>query len=89
MIRRSVTYRGTVQGVGFRWTAVRTASGFAVTGTVRNMPDGSVELVAEGDPDEVKGFLAAVAERMSGHIRGVQVTEGVATGQFTAFDLAW
>ena len=36
MIRRTVVYRGTVQGVGFRWTAIRVASLYRVTGTVRN-----------------------------------------------------
>ena len=67
-IRKTVRYSGRVQGVGFRYTAQHLASGFAVTGFVRNCPDGGVELVAEGETDEVEPFLAAVAARMASHI---------------------
>ncbi len=68
-ICKAVRYSGRVQGVGFRYTAQHLASGFAVAGHVRNLPDGDVELVAEGEADEVERFLAAVAARMAGHIR--------------------
>lgn len=64
-----VFYEGRVQGVGFRYTARRVASGFDVAGYVRNLPDGRVELVASGDPDEVDGFLSALREsELAGHI---------------------
>lgn len=67
-----VIYTGRVQGVGFRWSAQQVAAGFAVAGHVRNLPDGAVELVAEGEADEVTEFLAALAQRMTGYI--VQAT---------------
>jgi acylphosphatase len=60
-----VLYRGSVQGVGFRYTTRQEAASFAVAGYVRNLPDGRVELVAEGEPEEVERFLDAVGERMS------------------------
>jgi acylphosphatase len=63
-----VRYSGRVQGVGFRYIAQQLAAGFAVAGFVRNCPDGDVELVAEGEEDEVERFLAAVAERMADNI---------------------
>ena len=85
MIRRTVVYRGTVQGVGFRWTAIRVASLYRVTGTVRNLGDGTVQLVAEGETSEVARFLAAVAERMRDEIREADVAHGPATGEFAAF----
>ena len=44
-----IHYSGRVQGVGFRYQTHRVAAGFEVTGTVRNLPNGRVELVAEGD----------------------------------------
>ena len=62
---KRVIYSGTVQGVGFRYTARRIAQGFDVAGYVRNLPDGTVELVAEGAPGEVERFLGAVASRMA------------------------
>lgn len=64
-----VFYEGRVQGVGFRYTARRVASGFDVSGYVRNLPDGRVELLASGEPDEVDGYLAALREsELAGHI---------------------
>ena len=84
-VRADVTFRGTVQGVGFRYTARRVASGFAVTGFVRNEPDGSVTLVAEGPRDEVESFIDAVQREMAGTIRDTDVAWGTATGQFEGF----
>lgn len=64
-----VFYEGRVQGVGFRYTARRLASGFDVCGYVRNVPDGRVELVASGEPEEVDDFLATMREsELAGHI---------------------
>ena len=87
--RSTVLYTGTVQGVGFRYTVVRVAGGFAVTGDVRNLPDGRVELRAEGTPDERRRFLAAVEEAMAGFIRDRRLTESPATGQFDGFAVAY
>jgi acylphosphatase len=64
-----VFYEGRVQGVGFRWTTKSMAQGFDVSGFVRNLPDGRVELQVTGDPDEVKAFLAEMRESaLAGHI---------------------
>ncbi|NIA22063.1 MAG: acylphosphatase [Anaerolineaceae bacterium] len=87
MIRRRLIYRGTVQGVGFRWTARRLASGFEVTGTVRNCADGTVELVVEGAAAEVRAFCAAVRERMADYIHDTRVSESPATGEFASFEI--
>ena len=61
MQRVTVHYSGRVQGVGFRATIRQLARGFDVTGTVRNLPDGRVELIAEGEKDEVTAFLEGIA----------------------------
>lgn len=64
-----VFYEGRVQGVGFRYTARRVAAGFDVSGYVRNLDDGRVELVASGDSEEVDGFLEAMRDsELAGHI---------------------
>jgi acylphosphatase len=85
--RYRVFYSGHVQGVGFRDASRRLARGHAVTGYVRNLPDGRVELVAEGDGAEVDGFLEAVRLRMHDTIRDVQVVaeppEGPEFGEFS------
>jgi acylphosphatase len=67
--RRLVSYAGRVQNVGFRMTARRVARGFSVSGYVRNLPDGRVELVAEGEARVVDAFLAAVRSAMGDLIR--------------------
>jgi acylphosphatase len=71
--RRRVHYSGRVQGVGFRYTAQRLATGFPVTGYVRNLPDGRVELVAEGEPAALDAFLAAVRSELGDKIRSTSV----------------
>ena len=83
--RAEVRYSGRVQGVGFRWRTVRTAEKFDVTGYVRNLRDGTVELVAEGSRPEVEGFLAAIAERLDGCIADADVTWNAPRGDRTSF----
>ena len=56
--QRIVNFFGTVQGVGFRYTTCRTARRYEVTGTVRNLPDGRVECVVEGEATEISDGLA-------------------------------
>ena len=85
--RREVRYRGEVQGVGFRFTTVRVARGYDVTGFVRNEPDGSVRLVVEGEPAEIEACLRDLAEVMSGNIRDVMLKQLPATGEFSAFTI--
>jgi len=63
-----VFFSGTVQGVGFRYSCRQVAMGFDVTGWVRNVDDGRVELWVQGEPEEVKEFLKAVDES---HLKGL------------------
>ena len=69
MIRRRVYYDGRVQGVGFRATAQELATNHAVDGTVRNLDDGRVELVVEGDEGAVDALLGAIRSRLGPFIR--------------------
>ncbi|MEM7625047.1 MAG: acylphosphatase [Planctomycetota bacterium] len=82
MIQETVYFTGRVQGVGFRWTTANLARRFAVAGTVRNLSDGRVELVAEGEADEVAAFLDAVGEAMGGNVTGAESRRSAATGGF-------
>ncbi len=69
MERVMVFYSGRVQGVGFRVTARQIACGYEVTGSVRNLADGRVELIAEGARAELEAFLQAIEEsELSGFI---------------------
>jgi acylphosphatase len=65
-----VFYEGNVQGVGFRWSVRQIAKGFDVTGAVRNLRDGRVELQATGDEAEVSAFLEAILQsELRAHIK--------------------
>lgn len=87
-VRVHVWYTGRVQGVGFRYTTKRVALGFEVTGTVRNLPDGRVELIAEGDRAELLAFQQAVRdEGLAGFVRHEAVAWEPATGQFRGFEI--
>ncbi len=85
--QREIRYAGRVQGVGFRYTVRSLAARFAVTGFVRNMPDGRVQLVVEGDAGEIEGFLDAIKAEMTSYIRDVQETARPASGRFPAFEI--
>lgn len=70
--RVRAVYRGRVQGVGFRFTTLDISRPYDVVGHVRNMPDGSVELEAEGERETVDTFLAKIASTMASNIRDEQ-----------------
>ncbi|HEY5910247.1 MAG TPA: acylphosphatase [Verrucomicrobiae bacterium] len=83
-----ILYTGNVQGVGFRYTVRSTAAGFEVTGAVRNLPDGSVSLLAEGEKPELEAFRQAIRDSGLDHfIRGERVTWTEPTNEFRGFEI--
>lgn len=85
--RREIFFTGRVQGVGFRYTARDLAADFAIAGYVRNLEDGRVHLVAEGESAEIDAFLAKLAARMQPNIRHVDERPSESTGEFAAFEI--
>ena len=79
-----VLFTGRVQGVGFRYRTEDTAQEFTVFGYVKNLPNGQVELIAEGSSDEVARFVHALEERMAGHIDEVS-KESISSQGFERF----
>ena len=70
MFSLQVFFEGNVQGVGFRWSVKHIAKGFDVTGWVRNLADGRVELQAGGEETEVRDFVEAIGRsELRAHIR--------------------
>ncbi len=76
----TLVFRGRVQGVGFRHTTAQLAAAFPVSGTVENLPDGTVRVVAEGAKDGCEAFREAVRMRMDRFIRSEDLAWGEATG---------
>ncbi len=83
--QRIVQFSGMVQGVGFRYAACRVAGGFEVTGTVRNLADGRVECIVEGDDKQIDGFVEALADHMSEYIRGRTERQATWSGRYNSF----
>ncbi len=84
----SVFYSGRVQGVGFRYAVKSITPGFEVTGTVRNLNDGRVELVAEGEREELDAFRQAIRESGLGSlIQREEEIFGPAGGGFRGFEI--
>jgi acylphosphatase len=82
-------YSGRVQGVGFRYSVKTVATGFEVTGTVRNLDDGRVELIAEGQKPELEEFLVAIRDSEVGRfIKNEQTSWSDAKNEFRGFEIA-
>jgi len=86
--RVRVFYSGRVQGVGFRYTAKAVAGGFDISGIVRNLSDGRVELTAEGAREELEAFRAGIRDAgLKAFIRDENVTWSTAQNEFRGFEI--
>lgn len=82
-----ILYSGRVQGVGFRYTVRETAAELGLTGWVKNLWDGRVEVMAEGEEDSLKDFLSRVDEDFSGYIRRADVSWEPSTDGYRDFTI--
>jgi acylphosphatase len=83
-----IYYSGRVQGVGFRYAVKTIVHGFEMIGQVRNLADGRVELVAEGERDELESFSQAILDSGLGRfIRHSESSWGNATDAFRGFEI--
>ncbi|HNX26249.1 MAG TPA: acylphosphatase [Phycisphaerae bacterium] len=80
---------GDVQGVGLRWTARNIARNYEVTGYVRNLSDGTVECLIEGELREAEAVVEEILNRMDGFIRKTTCQTAPASGKFANFDVAY
>lgn len=82
-----VYYSGRVQGVGFRFTTEDIARDLGVTGWVKNLSDGRVEVVAEAEEDALKDLLSRIKQYFSSYIQDVEIGWQQATGEFKDFGI--
>ena len=85
--RRTIHFAGRVQGVGFRYTARSIALQHDVSGYVRNLSDGRVELVLEGVDAEIDRVVEEILRKMSAFVRGVTTQAAPASGEFDQFSI--
>ncbi len=84
---KCVVYSGTVQGVGFRFTARGLAQHYAVSGYVKNLSDGRVEVMAVGEEREVQAYLEALRQEMGDYIAHERGTWVTSPEHFVTFDI--
>jgi len=87
-ICKRVCYSGRVQGVGFRYATQELAGSYVVSGYVKNLANGEVELVAQGEQEYVNALLAAVAARMARYIDRATVDDEV-PGNYSGFHIRY
>jgi acylphosphatase len=86
--RMQILYAGNVQGVGFRYSVKSVATGFEITGTVRNLSDGRVELIAEGTKEELEAFRCGIHDSGLDHfIRNENVSWSESQNDFRGFEI--
>ena len=86
---KHVIFRGRVQGVGFRWTVHRIAGGYDLTGFVKNLPDGTVEMLIQGTTEDIENCLNDIAESFSGYIRDRKITDIPSDPGYTGFKITF
>lgn len=87
-IRLRANFSGTVQGIGFRFTVRRIAEQYEITGFVKNLPNGRVEVVAEGGREVVKSFIDAICNSsLRDYIRNVEKESSPATEEYKEFEI--
>ena len=85
--RLHVYYSGSVQGVGFRFTAERLALSLGLSGWVKNLWDGRVEIICEGAENKLKEFLSRIDDVFKEYIRDSGTEWDEPTGEFSGFDI--
>jgi acylphosphatase len=83
--RVHVFFEGRVQGVGFRFTAQEFARESGVVGQAKNLPDGRVEIIAEGDEERLSQFLSHIKDYFRRYIRDARVLWLDPSGEFDDF----
>lgn len=86
---KHIIFTGQVQGIGFRFTALDIANRYKLTGLVRNLPDGTVEMIAQGPSDDVADCIQDIKEAFEGYIRETKTEEIPPDPKYTNFKIAF
>jgi len=89
MIAKHIIFIGRVQGVGFRFTAQRAASRRQLTGFVRNLWDGTVEMLAQGRPDDVDDCIQDLKEYFAGYLKETRIEEISSNPRYKDFKITF
>lgn len=86
---KHIIFTGRVQGVGFRFTAFHTANRYKLTGFVRNSPDGTVEMLAQGFSKDIDDCIREIKKSFPGYLRETKIEEVPQNPQYTDFKITF
>ena len=86
---KHIVFVGRVQGVGFRFTALRIADRYKLRGWVRNALDGTVEMIAQGSSEALDNCIRDIQESFAGYIRETNIEEVPANPQYNDFKITF
>ena len=89
MVAKHIIFVGSVQGVGFRFTAHSIANSYALAGFVRNSPDGTVEMFIQGPPDDVDDCINQIEDSFAGYIRQTRAEDVPPDPKHTGFRITF
>jgi acylphosphatase len=89
MVAKHIIFTGHVQGVGFRFTAYNIAHRHQLTGFVRNLSDGTVEMLAQGQPEDINDCIQDIKESFVGYMREAKIEETPPDPQYTDFKITF
>ncbi|MCK5579803.1 MAG: acylphosphatase [Candidatus Omnitrophica bacterium] len=89
MPQAHILYTGRVQGVGFRYTVQRIAVQAGLCGWVRNLSNGGVEILVEGDNEDIERLMQEVDAYFDGYIRDKEVARQPSTEKFKDFQIVF
>ena len=87
MVKAHIFYKGMVQGVGFRYTAQRCATKLSLNGWVKNLVDGRVEIMVEGDKGKIEHLCQYLAGHFGSYIQHCDVIYSDELSGFTSFQI--
>ncbi len=88
-IAKHIIFSGRVQGIGFRFTAFNIANRYELTGFVRNLPDGTVEMLAQGNPDDITNCIRDINESFTGYISETTIEDASPNPQYKTFKITF
>lgn len=86
---KHILFRGQVQGVGFRYTANRIAGRYNISGFVRNLPDGDVEMLTQGPQQDIDKCIADIQDSFKGYIGDTKIEPVPCNSRYTDFRIAY
>ena len=87
MIKAHIFYTGMVQGVGFRYTTLRYAEKLGLYGWVRNLVDGRVEIMVEGDKGKIEHLCKYLSDHFGSYIVHFDISYSDKLNGFTSFQI--